>query len=130
MFRDQVKFSFKRKIGPFISAGLVFVFLFPACMPEKPAERVLTEKEMVAVLTEIYLMESKVGQVSISYDSIKKIFPKLEAKVFEKMGVTDSVFQKSMEFYLNNPKKLENIYAALIDSLNLKSQSIAPPTSE
>ncbi len=126
MFRDQAKFSFKRKIYQFISVGLVFVFLLPACIPEKPVERVLTEQEMVKILTEIYLTESKIGRAGISHDSIKMIFPKFEAKVFKKMDVSDTLFQKSMEYYLANPKKLEYIYSALVDSLNLKAQSASP----
>ena len=76
---------------------------------------------------EIYVAENKISRVAISRDSIKKIFPQFEARILEKMNVTDSAFQRSMEYYLANPKKLEHIYTALVDSLNLKSQSTAAP---
>jgi len=97
-----------------------------ACIPEKAPASVLTEQQMVRILTEIYLAEEKAGSTGIQYDSIKKIFPKFETKIFEKSGVADSVFRKSMEYYMANPKKLESIYSALVDSLNLKAQSTAP----
>jgi hypothetical protein len=130
MFRDQVKFSFKREISQFILGGLVFIFLMPACAPEKPVSGVLSEQEMIKVLTEIYLLEDKVSHVGMTSDSIKMIFPKFEAKVFEKLNISDSVFDHSMKYYLTNPKKLEHIYAAVVDSLNLKAQSAAPTKEE
>jgi hypothetical protein len=123
MFRDQVKISFKGRFCQFILMGVIFLSSFSACMTEKPANGVLTEQEMMKVLSELYIAEDKIGRVGISYDSIKKIFPKFEAKVFEKLNVNDSVFYKSLEYYVANPKKLEHIYAAVVDSLNLKAQS-------
>jgi len=122
MFGDQAKFSFKRKISQFTLMGLSFIFLAAACKPQKAPESVLTEQEMVAILTEIYLAEEKVGRVGIPFDSIKKVFPEFETKIFEKTDVPDSVFRKSMEYYMANPKKLEYIYTVLVDSLNLQAQ--------
>ncbi len=83
---------------------------------------------MVQVLTEIYLAEEKASKLGIPYDSIKKIFSRFDAKIFEKKGISDSTFRKSMEYYNTQPKKLEGIYAALIDSLSLEAQR-TPPTS-
>ncbi len=105
MFGDQVKISFERKIRQFIPL-VVLVFLMVGCGPEKAAQGVLSEQEMVAVLTEIYLAEEKAGHIGIPYDSVKKIFPEFEARVFEKEGLSDTVFRKSMEYYKSNPKNL------------------------
>ena len=81
---------------------------------------------MVKVLTEIYLAEEKVIHIDVTRDSIVKIFPQFEARIFEKEGLSDSVFKKSMEYYKSNPKKLEHIYAALVDSLSLQAQRLSP----
>src|SRR5689334_16115600 len=116
MFGDQAKISFERKICQFIT-HVGFVFLLVGCGPEKTPPGVLTEKEMVSVLTDIYLAEEKAGHMGIPHDSVRKIFPQFEAKVFENAGISDSIFTKSVEYYKANPKKLENIYAALVDSL-------------
>jgi hypothetical protein len=121
MFGDQVKIPFKRKNRPFV-AFVVFIFLLVGCGPKKTPEGVLTEQQMVKVLTEIYIAEEKTGHMGITRDSVAKIFPQFEANVFAKEGVSDSVFRKSMEYYKANPKKLENIYAALVDSLSLQGQ--------
>lgn len=126
MFRDQVKISFKRGIYQFIFSGAVIIFLISSCEPKSDV-RVLSEEEMVSVLMELYVTESKISRVSISNDSIKKIFPQFEAKILEKLNVSDSTFHRSMEYYLSNPKQLEHIYTALVDSLNLRAQSTTAP---
>ena len=127
MFGDQVKYSFKRKIGQLTLIGFTIIFLATACRQEKTPDGILSSKQMVSVLTDIYLTEEKAGRAITSRDSLLKVFPKFEARIFEKAGVPDSVFRKSMEYYMANPTKLEYIYTALVDSLNLKSQS-APST--
>jgi len=130
MFGVQVKFSFKGKISRFTLVGVTLFFLLPACVPEKVPAGVLTEQEMVKILSEIYLAEEKADRAGIPYDSVRKIFPKLEAKIYERMNVSDSVFLKSLEYYKTKPKKLESIYSALVDSLNLKAQREPTPRAE
>ena len=126
MFRDQAKFPFKRRIYPVVLTALVFTILMMACGSKKRPADVLSEPAMTKALIEMYLAESKAGRAGLSYDSIKQIFPAMEAKVFEKVSTTDSVFRKSMQYYFAHPDKLERIYAAVVDSLNLRSQSAAP----
>jgi hypothetical protein len=122
MFLDQVKFSFKRKMVHYTCIGLVTVLILSACEGDKKPAGILSEPEMVRVLSEIYLAEEKAGTLGISYDSAAKLFPKFEAKVFEKTGVSDSIFRVSMEYYKSDPTALEHIYTALVDSLNLKAE--------
>lgn len=124
MFRDQVKFPFERRMIRIILLGMVILVL-SACGKTKRPEGVLTEKQMVNVMTELYLAEEKVNRLPVSYDSAKKIFPLFSAKAFEKAGVSDTVFRKSLDYYMSEPEKLENIYTILVDSLNLKAQRAA-----
>jgi hypothetical protein len=122
MLVDQVKFSFKRKMVHCASTGLVALLILSACDGDKKPAEILSEPEMVRVLSEIYLAEEKAGNMGISYDSVVKLFPKFEAKIFEKTGVSDSIFKVSLEYYKSNPAALEHIYTALVDSLNLKAE--------
>lgn len=105
-------------------------FLMVSCSLNKTPEHVLTEQEMVHMLTQIYLAEEKVGQAIPIRDSAKVVFKSLEAKIFEREGTHDSIFKMSMEYYLTQPAKLEHIYSALVDSLNLKVQSAPSPVLE
>ena len=125
MFGGQAKFSFKRVIQQFIIIGVAVCLLF-SCK-NSPPEGILTEQQMVKILSDIYLTEEKVNHGIHGYDSIKKIFPEFGTRILERAGTSDSVFRNSMEYYMANPKKLNDIYAAVVDSLQLQSQSA--PTS-
>lgn len=122
MFVDQVKFSFKRKMLSGLAAGIVVLMLLSGCTQNKKPPGVLSEGEMVNVLSEIYLAEERIARIGVSHDSAVKLFPQFEAKILKKTGVSDSVFRTSLEYYKANPEKLEHIYTALVDSLNLKAE--------
>lgn len=98
-----------------------------ACKQQQAPDHILTEQEMVHLLMEIYVAEEKLSAAGIPFDSAKNIFPKFEARIFDKLKVSDSVYLKSMEYYKANPEKLHAVFSAVIDSLNLKAQS-APTT--
>jgi Domain of unknown function (DUF4296) len=123
MFRDQVKFPFERKMRRIILFGIL-ILLISACGKPKKPEDILSEKQMVNALTELYLAEEKANRMASTYDSTKKIFSLFSDKAFEKAGVSDSVFRKSLDYYMTDPEKLEKIYSTLIDSLNLKAQRV------
>lgn len=97
-----------------------FLFVF-SCSEKKPVG-VLTKKEMVKVLMEVYLAEDKVTRLSLKPDSSKKVFAVFRDKVFDKVAVKDSLFNASFDYYMDRPKDMETIYTALVDSLNLREQ--------
>jgi len=123
VFVDQVKYSFKGKITAGLLLGLILVIGTPSCKEEQKPQGILSEKEMVRVLVEIYLVEEKANRLSLPRDSVDKIFPKFREKVFNKVNVSDSVFIKSMDYYMKDPDKLEHIYATLVDTLSFRSQA-------
>jgi hypothetical protein len=47
--------------------------------------------------------------------------------MFAKLGVSDSVFKRSFDYYMDRPREMEQIYAALVDSLSLKEQRLDIP---
>lgn len=99
----------------------IMILTAVACGKSKP-EGILTEKQMVSVMTELYLAEEKANKLPIPYDSLKELLPMFSAKVFEKTGVSDTLFRKSFDYYMSDPARLENIYTTLVDSLNLKAE--------
>jgi hypothetical protein len=100
--------------------------LFSCQKEERPSE-ILTPEQMVESLSELYVMEAKVSNIPANRDSTLKIAAYLEARAFDKLGITDSVFKKSYNYYLDRPKELEEIYTILIDSLNLREQRAGTP---
>lgn len=83
---------------------------------------VLDKPTMVKTLIDVYVMEEKVRRLSLSPDSTQKVFERLKTKVFEADTIQDSVFRKSLDYYMGQPKEMQQIYTALVDSLNLREQ--------
>ena len=118
----------KRFIHYFIFFALFFSGL--SCGTKKePEGRILSQREMVGTLIDVYIAEQKIQALNISRDSGEFLFKKMNAKVLEAKNVQDSVLKKSFDYYMARPKELEQIYSALVDSLNLREQRVTskPP---
>ena len=105
--------------------GCIFAafLLTGACSTkEKKPDDLLPKNQMVMIMSEIYLAEQKVNSLGVPRDSLKQIFAVLQDKIFEKAGTTDEIFKRSINYYMDQPKTVEDIYTALIDSLNLHEQ--------
>ena len=74
------------------------------------------------MMTEIYIVEDKINRLSLGPDTSRQIFNIIKGKLSAKTGVPDSVFLRSLEYYTQRPKEMEQIYTALVDSLNLQEQ--------
>lgn len=111
------------KCGIFLSLALVF-----SCgKADKKPDDILSQEEMVKVLAEIYIAEEKVNSLALSRDSAAQVFDLVQDKVFSTMGVPDSVFKRSIDYYTDRPRELEKIYGVLIDSLQLREQRATRP---
>jgi hypothetical protein len=93
-----------------------------ASCAEKAPEGILSKREMVQVMEELYIAEEKINRLGLSRDSAKHVFTAMEGKVFETAAVDDTVFRKSFDYYMEHPKEMELIYTALVDTLQLREQ--------
>jgi hypothetical protein len=101
---------------------VLFVLLGNACDQADQDAAVLSHAEMVKILTEIYLTEQKVNRFGLARDSAEHEFDRFKKVVFKKENISDSVFRKSFNYYMDRPKEMELIYTALVDSLSLMEQ--------
>ena len=88
----------------------------------KPKD-LLSEEKMVNVLIDIHLTEGIASSLPIPYDSSQVLYSLLEKEVFVKHQVEDSVFTKSMIYYLQDPAIMDRIYARVVDSLVVRESS-------
>jgi hypothetical protein len=110
----------KRNVAAVICGVVLF---FSSCKTEeRPPEGILTKPDMVRVLSEVYIMEEKINRLALTRDSSEKVFDRVRDKIALTTGVPDSVLKKSFDYYLDRPKELEQIYAALVDTLQLREQ--------
>ncbi|MDQ2657601.1 MAG: DUF4296 domain-containing protein [Bacteroidota bacterium] len=83
---------------------------------------ILSKQEMVQIMEELYISEEKVNQLALPRDSAKNVFGVISGKLFEDAAVTDSIFRKSFDYYMERPREMELIYTALVDTLQLREQ--------
>jgi hypothetical protein len=46
----------------------------------------------------------------------------MKERVFAEAAVSDSVFRRSLDYYMERPRELERIFSALVDTLQLREQ--------
>ena len=79
--------------------------------------------EQVAVfLKDLYMLEQKVKNLRLPDDSSKVIFAHYEKLLFEEHNMTDSLYRKSFEYYMEDIKGLSKIYEIIADSLSLEER--------
>jgi hypothetical protein len=102
---------------------MLFIFAVTAgCQNEKRPAGVLDKKEYAEYLVSIYVAEAKLNTLAITPDSAMKIFQPFEEALVKKLNKSDSVIQKTYQYYLGHPEQLEEVFTAVIDTLNLREQ--------
>jgi hypothetical protein len=108
-----------------ITGVFVVLLLFFSCRGlDKDNQPVLTRSQMVKALTEIYISEQRINRLGLPRDSAEVEFRRFKEIIFENIGVSDSVFKRSFNYYMDRPKEMEMIYTALVDSLSLMEQRV------
>jgi hypothetical protein len=114
-----------KNIGVF---SLVF-FIMIGCNNKKP-ESLITKKDMVAILIDLHMAEAKVNSLSLSSDSAHGLFKVFEKQLYDKYQVTDSIYLKSFNYYLNELDAMDDIYTSVVDTLIRRQKMIDPSISE
>jgi hypothetical protein len=104
---------------------LLIVFLIigvVGCRGAKKPDHILTHPQLSALLVDVYLAESRVETLPLSKDSSIRYFIPFEEKMLKAKGIPDSILKKTYAYYLANPKELEQVYDAVIDTLVVREQ--------
>jgi hypothetical protein len=98
------------------------ILLISCQAPEQKPKGVLSKNEMVQVLADVYITEEKVLRLNLLSDSAALVAAVMRAKALQQSDVSDSVFAKSFDYYMDRPKDMEEIYSVLVDTLQLREQ--------
>lgn len=87
---------------------------------------VLTHDQMVRVLIDVHILESKIKKLYLSKDSSQVVYDHYESLLFSDLNITRETYQNSMEFYMDEINQFKSIYDEVSDSLlaRTKSQNI------
>lgn len=103
---------------------LLILTLAVACQNNEKPKEVLTQAQLSALMVEVYLAESKLDAIAKPKDTTIKYFMPFEEKLLQRLGISDSVLKKTYNYYLANPKELEQVYDSVIDTLTLREQKV------
>ncbi len=106
---------------------VVFLLLLLAACAESPQlpPGTLDKDRMINILIDIHIAEAKSGGAALrSQDSSTVYYKTLENMVFKKHGVDSTTYYNSYRYYMKNVKEMDQIYAAVVDSLSLRENSI------
>ena len=106
----------------FIKRTLILTALamMAACAEKSGNKDILSHQEMVKIMEEVYIAEEKVNHLALPRDSADQVFSALKTRIFENAALSDTLFKKSLDYYMEHPKELELIYTALVDTLQLR----------
>lgn len=105
-------------------AGVFLLTIVVSCKQDIRPPDVLAPNEFANVLTEIYLAEARLTGKTLLRDSALQLFIPYEQHLFQQFHYSDSVIHKTYQYYFDRPEQLEKIYAAIIDTLNLREQKL------
>ncbi len=108
---------------------LVFITLFlvlvSACGNKNKAvvpSRLLTEQEMIAVMTDVQILEADMNYRKSNGKVIDDMAKEYYQQLFEHYGITDSIFKENMRYYTHDPATTERI----MDSVTQRLTSLTP----
>lgn len=104
-------------------AFIVLVVFLTACEDKVGAlpkpRNLIREDEMVNVLTELTLIESHIQMKYLQVARYKKVMERSGDEVLKKYRITRKQFESSLDYYGSRQEKMQELYARVLDSLNL-----------
>lgn len=109
--------------GRLLYAG-VLTALTLACSPTPdalpaPAD-LLPPKQLVSLLADLHVAENRAQRSARAADTVQAMYLRAEADIYRQRHLTRAQFDQSYAYYATRPAELEEIYAALIDTLAMR----------
>jgi hypothetical protein len=93
--------------------GLVCLSLTYSCK-----QATIPEKDMVPIISEMFITDAVVSAADFSMKFVKRDTIEYYKPIYTKYGYSDNQFYKTIDFYINNPNKLDGIMDKVINHLS------------
>lgn len=98
---------------------LINVIVGFGCNQDNNNQEVIPPAKMTELLIDIHVLEARVDKLRLTNDSAFAIYNTLQQEIFDQNEITKSEYEQSYQHYLSYPKELDQIYAIVVDSLNV-----------
>lgn len=99
---------------------IIFCFLLFSCGEKKeeiPSD-VISEEKMITIMTEIELTQALIKLKASVQDTINE--KQLYDEVYTEFDISEEMFNKSVEYYCEDPNKIKDMYNKVIENLTKK----------
>jgi hypothetical protein len=103
----------------------VLIFL-GSCMRKETPAGLLEREKMIAVLTDVHLVEGYSGLV-MEADTMKQVLADYMNLVYKKHQTDSLQFRKSLRYYSSEPKELKMMYDEVLRKLESQQKDIKAP---
>ncbi len=108
------KIMMKRSILLFL--GIIFLI---ACNPDDRPAGIIEHQKMVAVLTDMHLVDNYIQNVPRN-DTLRQNASVYRNAVYKKHQTNKTEFDKSLKYYSGRPKLLDSMYSQVLTALEKK----------
>lgn len=120
------------KLPPTLCALAAGLLLATSCARPEEAPRpanLVPKDQMVGLLVRLHLLEARIEAGRLSSDSARSLFLSQQRDLLWQRHISeqDSSFERSYRYYAVHGKDLDEIYAAVIDSLNAVEKRFGAP---
>lgn len=102
----------KNGIIVIVSFFLLFHLVLTSCKNDT-----IPESDMVKIFSEVFITDAIVSTSNYSYKFSKRDSIDYYSPIYTKMGYTNKQFEQAMDFYLENPKELDNLLDKVVNYL-------------
>jgi hypothetical protein len=100
-------------------SGLLFL---AACNQGKAPKGVIENEKMVAVLTDVHLVDAYISMIPYDDSVLKQQSSKYYDAIYKKYKTSRSDFDKSVKYYSRQPKVLDSMYSQVLTNLSKKEK--------
>lgn len=91
-----------------------------------PPARLLPREQMVSVLVDLHVTESRVEATRLPPDSARVLFRELSKPLYARHQTDEATFRQSLNYYAIHGKDLEEIYGIVVDSISMRQVNLQP----
>lgn len=108
-----------------IIVSFAIVLLFLACNQNKVPKNVIDQDKMIDVLVDMQITDAYLNQV-YNPDTQKMQAHSRYNYLFKKHKIDSTKFSESLKYYSLDPKRMEEMYTLVDDSLSRYEESLKP----
>lgn len=102
---------------------IVLLLLATSCSwlnkKDKDCSKIMPEKQMVAILTDMFLLEAYITNLQTTSSSFRDSAAHYYEALFHKHQITPAAFEQAYQCYLLNPVQIDRVMEEVINTLTI-----------